>query len=173
MAYTWYKLFYNYDSQGRLVNVNFVDEKYNDSKYNIIYSHDDKSRLKKVDWLNNDNSIRYRWIIEYSTDKNFKISEYGPLDGKLEFEYYYVNGLLTTTINYLNPEKCTYSYDSQRKLIKKDSSKYQPRIYKYNQKGWDANYDYATDSKGNWTLKREKEDPGEIYILEEREITYK
>ena len=170
---TWYTLLYNYDLHGRLVKVQYVDHHRCDDKYDIIYSYDEKGRLKKVDWLNNDNSIRYRWIIEYSTDKNFKICEYGPINGTLDHEYYYVNGLLTRSKSYVINADYTYSYNSQRQLTKKDYGRGDIRTYTYNQKGWDARYNYSSDSKGNWVLKREKGQPGKVYELTERIITYK
>ena len=167
-----HKLYFNYDSQGRLVKVK-------DDDYDIIYCYDENDRLNKVDYLYGER-LMCRWVIEYNTEKNFKISAYHiSLNGKLEYEWYYDNGLLTKDIFYdyfakKREIERIYSYDSHRRVINIFHSKFGQQLYtSYNEKGWDARYDYVSDSKGNWTLKREKSNTGERYELTERMITYK
>ena len=167
---------FEYNPLGRLCNI-IVGDGYGSHSFDINYSYDEKGRLNKVVQKNRNQKIISCWVFEYTTDKNFKISEYdGRLDGELVYEYFYIKGLLIKDIRYSSSIKksvCTYSYNPQRRLIKRDFGGDNFWIYTYNQKGWDANCNYTTDSKGNWTLKREKGKPGSSYELTERKITYK
>lgn len=168
--------FFKYDQNNRLVHAIYGKSEDDPYARQISYYYDEKGRLKKVDDINVKKEIIGRWVFEYTTDKNFKIYEYEAFTGRMSDEYYYVNGLLVKNIYYYSSgnetSTCFYTYNSQRRLIK-ESQGNRLETTSYNSKGWDAKYDYTIDSKGNWTMKREKAKPGEYYELTERSITYK
>lgn len=169
-------IFFKYDHNNRLVHAIYGKSEDDPYARQISYYYDEKGRLKKVDDINVKNEIIGRWVFEYTTDKNFKIYEYQAFTGRMTTEYFYVNGLLVKYTYYFSSGNetttCFYTYNSQRKLIK-ESQGNRLETTSYNSKGWDAKYDYTIDSKGNWTMKREKAKPGEYYELAERSITYK
>ena len=168
------KFFFGYEA-GKIKKVISGD-------FTFIYNYDSEGRIKEVKLINSAGGRVYTWMTEYKSKNEYTIYEYYSEDGKLEKEYLYKNGLLVKEIFYDTWPKIelssitNYLYNAQRKLIK---NVYQSKRgnsvtnYTYNQKGWDNNYTYSTDTKGNWIEKKEKiNNAGEDFYLIERAITY-
>ena len=111
----------------------------------------------------------------------YTIFEYYGEDGKLEKEYIYKKSLLIKEISYDGISSEIYSlisylYNAQGKLIKKTTqTDIGNRVanFAYNQRGWDNDYTYSTDAKGNWIEQKEKtNNAGEEFYFTERTIIY-
>lgn len=182
---TYYK---DYPRDGQLTRTYFFG--YEDGKINkvvernfkYIYTYDTEGRISEVKLINSAGGRVYTWMAEYKSKNEFTIFEYYGEDGKLEKEYLYKNGLLVKESFYNtwpNVELFSisnYLYNAQRKLIKKTyQSERGSRVtnYTYNQKGWNNDYTYSIDTKGNWIEKKEKtNNAGEEFYLIERTIIY-
>ena len=168
------KFFFGYEA-GKIKKVISGD-------FTFIYNYDSEGRLNEVKLINSAGGRVDTWMIEYKSKTEFTIYAYYGEEGKLNNEYVYKNGLLIKESFYDTWPKIelssitNYLYNAQRKLIKNvHQSKRGNSVtnYTYNQKGWDNNYTYSTDTKGNWIEKKEKtNNAGEEFFFAERAITY-
>lgn len=167
-----YKFSFVY-SDNNITEVNLYNE---GSNVKFKYIYDINNNLIEVKQYN------FTWIINYASKNQFTICEYYSEKGLLEDEYVYKNGLLAKNSHYSTwPEIelfsiTNYFYNAQRKLIKQTyQSKRGNNVtnFTYNQKGWNNNFTYATDAKGNWIEKKEKtNNAGDEFYFTERTITY-